>query len=259
MKRHAVILLLGALLFAAAWTPARAAEPAGTAGAKLAIEPPSLTIGTFYAGQPARLAGETAADQEVILDIRGPSEDASFDLKGRVGPFWMNRGLVKVDNAPALYILLLPNQPPNESQLAALGLGMAHLKTETAVSSPGQDPDQLFTSFVEFKTAAGLYQQRPGAVTYAPVGPGRRAYAASFEFPSSLAAGQYQVTATILRNGAPVERLSKTYAVEDGRFLKLLKGLAYERALLFGVFCVLIALVTGAVMGLVFKGGKGGH
>jgi hypothetical protein len=253
MKRQAVILLLGALLLSAAWAPAQAA------GDKLDIEPPSLTIGTFYAGQPARLAGETAADQEVILDIRGPSEDTNFDLKGRVGPFWLNRGLVKVDNAPALYILLLPNQAPGASQLAALGLGMDHLKTETAVSSPGQDPDQLFARFVDFKTAAGLYQQKPGAVAYAPAGPGRRSYAASFDFPSSLAAGQYQVTATFLRDGAPVERLSKTYVVEDGPFLKLLKGLAMERALLFGVLCVLIALVTGALTGVVFKGGKGGH
>ena len=78
-------------------------------------------------------------------------------------------------------------------------------------------------------------------------------------FPSALAAGEYEVIATVLQDGAALNRLSKTYLVEDGPFLDLVKGLAFNHALPFGVLCVVIALFTGAVMGLVFKGGKGGH
>lgn len=253
MKRQAMIPLLGVFLMCLA------AAPAVAAGASLEIQPPALTIGTFYAGQSARLSGQIADGQEVVLEIKGPSENVSFDLKGRVGPFWMNRGLVKVDKAPSLYILLLPSQPPAEDRLAALGLGMTHLKEGVAVNSPGQDPAQIFAKFLDFKKDAGLYQQRPGAVTYAPAGPGRLSFSAVLDFPSSLAAGRYEMTATVLQEGAPPQRLSKAYLVDDGAFLKLVKDMAYDRALLFGVLCVAIALFTGAVMGLVFRGGKGGH
>jgi hypothetical protein len=263
MKRSSVIPLLAALLLAVLCAPVLAAEPVQDAGAKLEAQPPSLVIGTFYAGQPVKLSGEIAAGQEVVLEVQGLSENLSFDLKGRVGPFWMNRGLVRVENAPSLYILLLPGQVSGqafgEDRLQALGLGLAHLKQGAVVHTPGQDPEQMFARFLAFKKEAGLYQQIPGAITYAPAGPGRKSFTAGFDFPSSLAAGQYQVTATVLQDGSALQRLSKTYLVEDGPFLKLVKDLAMERALLFGVLCVLVALVTGGVMGVVFKGGKGGH
>ena len=265
MKRQAILPLLGAILLAAICGPLWAAEPAAAlpsaaaGGIKLELDPPLMTIGSFYAGKPVRFSGEIGAGQEVLLEMRGPQENVTFDLKGRVGPFWMNRGLVKVENAPILYLLLLPASAPAAPNLQALGLGTAHLQEEAKVISPGHDPKDIFTSFLEFKQAAGLYRQVPGAISYAPAGPGRQSFSAVLDLPSSLTAGQYQVTATVLQNGAPAGRVAQAYLVEDEAFLKLVKDLAFDRALLFGVLCVLIALVTGAVMGVLFKGGKGGH
>ena len=259
MKRQVVILALGASLLALACAPLLAAASAPASGTTLSLLPASLVIDTFYAGQTIQLNGEINEGQEVVLEVRGPRENAAFDLKGRVGPFWMNRGLVKVDNAPSLYMLLLPKDAPNESQLEGLELGMGHLKAGATVAAPGRDPNQIFAQFLDFKQAAGLYQQQSGAIAYAPAGPGRRTFSASLGFPSALAAGEYEVIATVLQDGAALNRLSKTYLVEDGPFLDLVKGLAFNHALPFGVLCVVIALFTGAVMGLVFKGGKGGH
>lgn len=260
MKAKVILALLVAMSWGAMCAPGAAlATPAEAASCQLSIQPPSLGIGTFYAGKQARFSGEVAENQEVILEISGPREDVTFDLKGRVGPFWMNRGLVHVENAPTLYILLLPQPAPAEAELKALELGMGHLKQAIPVSSPGQDADQLFASFWGFKEAAGLYQQKPGAVTYAPAGPGRRRFEALFDFPASLVAGEYQVRATILQGGAVQARQGSAYQVQDEAFLKFIKDLAQGSALLFGVLCVVIALVTGGVMGVVFKGGKGGH
>ena len=235
------------------------ATPAAEGGCQLSVQPPSMSIGTFYAGKPATFSGEVADGQEVVLEIAGPDENVTFDLKGRVGPFWMNRGLVHVENAPTLYVLLLPQAAPEEAALKALGLGMGHLKESIHISSPGQDAEQLFMSFLGFKQAAGLYQQKAGAITYAPAGPGRRRFEARFDFPASLVAGQYQVRATILQDGGASARQSEAYLVHDEAFLKYIKDMALNSALLFGVLCVVIALVTGGVMGVVFKGGKGGH
>lgn len=259
MKRHGINASLAALLLALVCLPLPAAWAAPRGETSISLDPASLVIGTFYAGQSVGLKGEIADGQQVILEIKGPREDASFDIKGRVGPFWMNRGLVKVENAPSLYLLLLPADAPGEAQLEGLDLGMGHLKTEAKVVAPGRDVDQLFTQFLDFKKTAGLYQQKAGAITYTPSGPGRRAFSARLDFPSALVAGEYQVVATVLQDGAVAGRASQVYQVEDGPFLGLVKGLAFNHALLFGVLCVVIALFTGGVMGLVFKGGKGGH
>jgi hypothetical protein len=205
------------------------------------------------------IAGETAQGQEVALEIAGPREDLSFDLRGQVGPFWMNRGRVEVGGVPSLYILLLPPSPPAEAELAALGLGMSHLGRNAQVSAPGQDPGGMFVRFLEFKQGQGLYQQKAGAVSYQPAGPGRVRFQAVCDLPAALSAGDYKVRAAVLQGGELRARAEAGYPVRDGSFLNLINGLAYERALLFGVLCVLVALVTGAVMGVVFKGGKGGH
>ncbi|MFH1033526.1 MAG: TIGR02186 family protein [Pseudomonadota bacterium] len=250
-----MMLLILAAVAVLALTPSGAAAALET----LNIEPLALTIGTFYAGQDAQVSGEIAQGQDILLEFKGPSEDVNFDLKGRVGPFWMNRGLVKVRQAPSLYILLLPAQVPAGADLPALGVGMAHLQAGVDIQSPGLEAGPLFARFLDFQKASGLYQEIAGAVTYESAGPGRRRFTARFRFPSALTAGPYRLTATVLEGGAQKQRLVRDYPVRDGAFLKMVKDMAYDRALLFGVLCVLIALVTGALMGVVFKGGKGGH
>lgn len=252
MKKRAIVTLTALALALAA--------PAAWAGQAMpAIEPPALTIGTFYAGQEATLTGEIAAGQEVLLEVVGPAEDAVFDVKGRVGPFWMNRGQVRIDRAPSLYILLLPAKPPAETALKALEVGMAHLEAEAQVEAPGRQPDQVFDLFLGFKQKGGLYQQQAGAVNYAPAGQGRKQYTARFSFPSFLASGQYQVRATVLENGAKAARYQLAYPVSDGAFLAWLKYMAFGHSLAYGVLSVIIALVAGGLMGVMFKGGKGGH
>lgn len=253
MKTKIALALLAALCLAAL------AAPAAAGARQLSVQPASMSIGTFYAGTPVTFSGEVADNEDVALEIVGPSEDVTFDLKGRVGPFWLNRGLVHVENAPILYVLLLPNPSLGDKELTDLELGLGHLKESIRISSPGHDTDQLLASFFAFKQAKGLYQQKAGAVTYASSGPGRKRFEARFDFPSSLVAGQYQLRTIILRSGSAVERLSDTYLVRDEAFIKYLKDLALNDALLFGVLSVVIALMAGGMMGVVFKGGKGGH
>ena len=51
---------------------------------------------------------------------------------------------------------------------------------------------------------------------------------------------------------------STTLAVHQIGFTRMVDDLATHQRLIYGVFAVLIALFTGGVMGLLFKGG-GGH
>lgn len=239
--------------------PCLGAAPALAAGLDLKAEPTALTIGTFYAGQDVNLRGQLESGQEVVLEVKGPMEDTTFDVKGRVGPFWLNRGQVKVEKAPYLYIMLTSDSAPKPEQLAALDLGLDHLRSEAEVIAPQRDPQDIFSKFLDFKTKSGLYQQKPGAVAYNQGSQGAREFLATLAMPSSLSAGDYQITATVIKDGAVQGRASMNYAVRDGAMLKWVKDMAFNSSLMFGVLCVVIALATGGIMGVVFKGGKGGH
>ena len=58
-----------------------------------------------------------------MIEILGPEANDLYDLKGRVGPFWMTREKVQLENAPQLYMLLLPQGQDWERKAALAGLG----------------------------------------------------------------------------------------------------------------------------------------
>jgi hypothetical protein len=234
-------------------------ETAWTAeSSELKVQPDVLDIGTFYSAGQVTISGEVPSGQDVIVEIKGPAASGKFDLKGRVGPFWMTRGKAELDGAPAMYVLLLPGGPDWRSKAASLGIGLDEVKRETSIQSDQMAPDDLFDMFVKLKKSEGLYAEEDNAVTYAPAGNGTREFKAVYSFPRSTAKGNYQIKATTVANGARAREQSVSFQVEEVGFTRLVDDLATNRRLAYGVLAVVIALFTGAVMGVLFKGG-GGH
>ena len=251
--RHIIFMLLLScssllpLLAETAW----AAEPG-----QLSIQPEVLDIGTFYSGGRVTIAGEVPKGQDVVVEISGPAANGEFDLKGRVGPFWMTNGRVEMDGAPALYALLLPGGRDWQKKASALGLGFEKLKNEIAIQSAALSPDKLFNMFLELKKSEGLYVVEDNAVAYAAANNGRRRFTATCRFPRSTAAGNYTIKATAIANGAKSMELASSFLVDEVGFARLVYDLATNQRLTYGILAVVIALFAGAVMGLLFKGGR---
>jgi hypothetical protein len=93
---------------------------------------------------------------------------------------------------------------------------------------------------------------------YTPAANGRRAFTATYMFPSSTTAGRYRVKATTIENGVRGPEKSREVTVQEIGFVKMVKDLASNRPLTYGVSAVLIALVAGSLMGVIFKRG-GSH
>lgn len=254
MRRMFLTLILCCLGFVLLCTaPVRAAEPGD-----LEIQPEVLNIGTFYAGGRVAISGEVPQGRDVMVEITGPAANGRFDVKGRVGPFWMTRDKAELDGAPALYVLLLPGDRPWRQEAASLGLGLENLRKGISIQSDGRSPDDLFAMFLELKKSEGLYLEEDNAVSYAPAENGRRRFKAVYSFPRSTAAGEYTIKATIIADGAKTMELFRTFHVGEVGFTRLVDDLATHRRLAYGILAVVIALLTGAVMGVIFKGG-GSH
>jgi hypothetical protein len=72
--------------------------------------------------------------------------------------------------------------------------------------------------------------------------------------PSSTTAGKYTVKATTIANEKRTAELSSNLTVQEVGFVELVDALASKSRLTYGVVAVLIALFSGALMGLLFKG-----
>jgi hypothetical protein len=251
--RHCMLLLICLMLVA---LPARTAWTADSV--ELAIQPDVLKIGTFYSTGQVTILGEVPAGQDVIVEIAGPEANGQFDLKGRVGPFWMTRGKVEIEGAPAMYVLLLPGGPDWQQKASGLGLGLENLRQKISIQSDELPSGELFDMFVELKKSEDLYAVKDNAVTYAPAENGHRRFTAVCSFPRSTPLGKYQIKATAVADGAQGRQQSISFLVDEVGFTRLVYDLATNRRLTYGILAVLVALFTGAVMGLLFKS-RGGH
>jgi hypothetical protein len=253
--RHTFFMLL---LFCSSLLPLPA-ETAWTAeSGKLAIQPEVLDIGTFYSGGQVTISGEVPQGQDVVVEIAGPAANGEFDLKGRVGPFWMTNGRAEMDGAPAMYALLLPGGRDWQRKASSLGLGLERLRNKIAIQSATVPPDELFNMFLKLKKSEGLYVVEDNAVAYAAANNGLRRFTAVCHFPRSTVAGNYTIKATEIINGAKGMELSRSFTVDEVGFSRLVYDLATNQRLVYGILAVVIALFAGAVMGLLFKGG-GSH
>jgi hypothetical protein len=217
------------------------------------VVPASVEIGTFYFGQEIRGCGSVLQDQDVIVEVKGPGERSIFKVKGRVGPFWMNRETVELENAPFLYIMLLPKGRKWEASLSSLGVGMARLKRGLIIKNNTLSDNTIFDRFVQLKESEHLYGVKDGGVVYSKGKDGRKYFEAKFRLPPSAIPGGYKIVATLVSDGRVEERASQSFMVEEVGFIKGVHELAFHRALAYGILCVVVALFVGALMGLFFR------
>ncbi|MEJ2100680.1 MAG: TIGR02186 family protein [Desulfobacterales bacterium] len=250
--RHTFFMLL---LFCSGLVPLHAEKAWTAEPGKLTIKPEVLNIGTFYSGGQVTISGEVPNGQDVIVEISGSASNGQFDLKGRVGPFWMTNGRAELDGAPAMYVLLLPGGRDWQQKASSLGLGLEKLRSKIAIQSAAVPPEDLFNMFVELKKSEGLYLVKDNAVTYAAANNGLRRFTAVCRFPRSTAAGNYTIKVTDIANGAKGMEQSRNLRVDEVGFARLVYDLATNQRLVYGILAVAVALFAGAVMGLLFKGG----
>ncbi|MGD8439862.1 MAG: TIGR02186 family protein [Holophagae bacterium] len=234
-----------AALAAAAPTPANAVD--------LEVSPPGVKIGAFFAGQNVELSGVADASTEIVIEIFGPKEASRFHLKGRVGPLWMNVQEVELEYAPHLYLLLTSDELGPEVALGELDLGLQHLERGIVVRPDTLDKDMIFEQFLKLKRSEGLYEERRGTVVYEPAVDGERTFRATLFLPASIGPGAYRIVTTALDGGRVVDRTTDDLWVEETDGIKVIHDLAIDHGLIYGIACVLIALVVGAIIGVVFK------
>jgi hypothetical protein len=90
----------------------------------LTITPDTINVNSFFSGSALTISGDIKAADDVIIEISGKDAINNFELKGRVGPFWMTTGKVELENIPSFYLVLLPQGKDWLQKAESLGLGL---------------------------------------------------------------------------------------------------------------------------------------
>ena len=255
-KQYCVTLFAVTLLFLACLGTASAAEN------PLAMELASDTIqiSTFYNGTTLEITGSVPADADVVLQVSGPKHDVHLKEKGKIAGFlWMNKTDVSLENTPAVYMVYTPPGPENEFLNPDIGIGYKALVKEITIQPESEDKAFIFAEYVKLMEKSGVYAVNENTVHYGGIGDGVKSFAVTLTIPSKMKAGAYSVEAIAVKSGVAISRVKEDLTLELTGLPATISSLAYGSPLLFGFMAVFIAIATGLLIGMIFRGGGGAH
>jgi len=237
------------MLLQGLWVPRSAiAEPS-----KLLVLPDGVHIDESFRGEQVIISAEIPKGTSAVVEIKGATHKDHLLRKGRRGGLWMSVGEVTVSGAPSVYLVMttagLASQPDTAFQW---GYNALEKLTEFGGALPRDGAGALFKEFVKLKESEGFYGVFPDALKVSTSGESATVEG-QVTLPSNIAPGNYEVSLSVLNSGKVVDRKFVQFAVDMEGLPALLSTLAHGHALLYGILAVVIAIITGFVMGVVFK------
>jgi uncharacterized protein (TIGR02186 family) len=212
------------------------------------ITPPAVEMGMFYGGARMHVAGIAGAGSKVIVVVRGPTAAEVFNQVGRVGPIWVNTGKVTISGVPSL-LLIFSSEPVNaclnSAAIDRYQLELGSLRKHMEIETKAPDRDRIARDFLAFKAHQGNYRINSASLQMGAPAQAELPYRLDFEMPKTAGPGKYQVSVLECRDGEVANKSDVDLPVVEVGFPALVARLANERASLYGMISVLIAMVAG--------------
>lgn len=234
--------------------------PESQAAVSFELDKSTVEIGTFYNGTSVHCEGTVPLNTDIVIRVSGQPEELHLKKKGRAAGFlWMNVGDFTFSNAPKVYMLYSSVGAEKIIDNPAMIFSYAALADRIEIDSAGAEKEKWFGEFLKLKKHNKTYADYPGAVTTSAGKDNNGHFAADLVIPPLMGRDDYQVTAYAVKNGAIVGQAEKQLTIRQVGFPEKLSDLAYNNALVYGVFSVLVALAAGLFMGVLFKDKGGAH
>jgi uncharacterized protein (TIGR02186 family) len=238
-----------------------AASPAGAEKLASTVSSATVQITSSFDGAVLSLFGTIESDvhglaaqgpYNVIVVVTGPLQDRVTRLKTNNWGIWTNTDQVTFKQFPSFYDVLASgkltnittpevldekNVLPIEQALASSTLG------ETAKST------EFGTQLVRLMTEQGHFALKEDAVRFLSTS----AYVAQVTLPSDVANGPFIAHTLVLKDKQIVAERTEGFAVRKTGFENFVFVASKQQPLLYGIVCVILALGTGWLAGVVFR------
>ncbi len=216
------------------------------------VVPNKVHISALFRKATVSVSGNIPKNACATVELDGPAQDAHLVRKGRRGGLWMTVGEMTVHGAPSVYMWLSsPNSAACENPPTSAGYESLKKSIEFKGDLPKQSVATVFDQFVKLKEAQGLYGVFPKGLKVVESGD-HASVEGHFTLPESIVPGHYRVVLSATNNGKIVERESADLFVDMTGIPALLRTLAFHHAVWYGLAAVIIAILTGYIMGLLF-------
>jgi len=204
---------------------------------------------------------------DVVVVVRGPERPIRLVRKIRRAGVWLNSRPVVFEGAPGFY-MAASSRPLSDiagfGVLRRSGIGVDHLRIEApqetrtitsygvrdvVVSRLGADYLDWRRAVIRLMEKASLYKVDPKGVRYVD----RGLFRAEVNLPTEAPIGRYETEVWLFQDGRPVAARFRPLVVEKVGIERQIYDFANLMPWLYGLVCVLIALVTGWAASILFR------
>ncbi|SDE34575.1 TIGR02186 family protein [Limimaricola pyoseonensis] len=188
---------------------------------------------------------------EVIVTVSGPLNPATVRRKERRAGIWVNTDAIEVDAAPSFYAVA--STGPLDEILSAtedLRHAVSIPRAIRAVGNRIEGSAEFVAALIRIREEMGLYERLDGAVDLEQ----QTLFRTSVALPANLVEGNYETRIFLTRGGAVIDRYETVIGVQKVGIERWLYNLAQERAALYGLLSLLLAMAAGWAASAAFSG-----
>lgn len=252
------------LLRLAALTSALLLTATSAQGEKLVstLSNDDISITSSFDGETLTLFGnaepDTGSDQKfvegpfhVIVVVTGPEADWVARRKTNVAGIWLNTEQVRFEKFPSYFQVIASAKLTDITDPATLATEriLPLTRAELSVEAGWWNSAVFANELVRLMTEKGRYGIRENAVNFLS----ETAFSASVPLPSDVPNGRFLAHTYLFKDGKIVAEKSDGFLVRKTGFERFLGTAAVTYPLLYGLVCVMLALFTGWLGGVVFK------
>lgn len=190
---------------------------------------------------------------DIVVALEGPKSDATVRKKDRLFGIWVNTRSMTFEQVPESYSLSSTRAVDTVTTpevLNDLGIGIDHMRLiPTGYIGDGSNLGEFRQAYRRLMEANGLYQRDPSGVRF--VSP--TLFRATVRLPANIPHGVHTVRALLFKSGQFLaERELKLRVIKTG-IEQTITDAAHNTPVYYGLFAVLLAVVTGWTASLIFR------
>jgi len=221
-----------------------------------------VSIDSSFAGERLTLFGnvepETGSGEkfvegpfDIVVVIRGPAIDRVARKKTREFGVWLNTDQLVFKSFPSFFWVLASGRLDDISSMEILeqeGI-LPETRPQLAIVHGNGEPRLFGTELVRMMTEKKLF----GVDEHGVQMRSNTLYSARVSLPADVPNGNFLAQTYLFKNGEIVSHKSEGFSVRKTGFERLIGTSAQQFPWAYGVFCVLLAIFTGWLGGVVFR------
>ena len=190
---------------------------------------------------------------DVIVVLEGPARPTVVRRKDRFLGMWVNAESQTFVNVPVSYSVAttrMPQDITNPTNYRQLALGADNLHIEAV--DPDKPPatiDAFREALRDRKAANGLFSINVGGVEFLS----QSLFRATLDLAPNVPVGTHKARAFLFRNGEFIKESSAQLAIVKSGFEQWIASTAVEHSVIYGLFAVAVAMLTGWLGRIVFR------